>query len=186
MRIIAGKYRGRILQSPPSLDTRPTSDRLRETLFNVVAPRLHEAQFLDLCAGSGAVGLEALSRAAGHVTFVDSSRQMRDLIRTNLDLCRITIDQAAVITSDALKFLRAAAARSDASWDIVFFDPPYLGNYQPVLEVFGLQTPALLNDHGILIVEHHHKTELPEAIGVIARQRILKQGESALSFYTAG
>ena len=84
MRIIAGKYRGRRLQSPPSLATRPTSDRLREALFNVLAPRIEGARFLDLCAGSGAVGIEALSRGAGHVTLVDQSRKMCQLIGANL------------------------------------------------------------------------------------------------------
>ena len=83
MRIIAGKYRGRRLKSPPSLQTRPTSDRLRETLFNILAPRIEGAQFLDLCAGSGAVGIEALSRGASHVVFVDRSRKMCALIEAN-------------------------------------------------------------------------------------------------------
>ena len=84
MRIIAGKYRGRKLKSPPSLQTRPTSDRLRETLFNILAPRIKGARFLDLCAGSGAVGIEALSRGAAHVTLVDQSRKMCGLIETNI------------------------------------------------------------------------------------------------------
>ena len=84
VRIIAGKYRGRKLKSPPSLETRPTSDRLRETLFNVLAPRIKGARFLDLCAGSGAVGIESLSRAAAHATFVDQSRRMCALIEANL------------------------------------------------------------------------------------------------------
>src|SRR5688572_22274902 len=86
MRIIAGKYRGRNLRSPPSLEVRPTSDRLRETLFNVVAPRIEGVRFLDLCAGSGAVGIEALSRGASRATFVDRSRKMCALVESNLDL----------------------------------------------------------------------------------------------------
>ena len=85
MRIIAGKYRGRQLKSPPSAQTRPTSDRLRETLFNVLAPRIEGARFLDLCAGTGAVGIEALSRGAEHVTFVDQSRKMCGLIEANTE-----------------------------------------------------------------------------------------------------
>src|SRR6185503_16694531 len=89
MRIIAGAYKGRNLKSPPSLEVRPTSDRLRETLFNVIAPRIEDARFLDLCAGSGAVGIEALSRGAAHLTFVDRSRRMCALIKSNLDLCGV-------------------------------------------------------------------------------------------------
>src|SRR2546425_9203672 len=85
MRIIAGKYRGRKLKSPPSLQTRPTLDRLRETLFNILAPRIEGTRFLDLCAGSGAVGIEALSRGAAHATFVDQSRKMCALIEANLE-----------------------------------------------------------------------------------------------------
>src|SRR5258706_9629438 len=112
MRIIAGKFRGRKLKSPSSLETRPTSDRLRETLFNVLAPRLNGARFLDLCAGSGAVGIEALSRAAAHVTLVDNSRKMGHLIQANLDLCRIGEVQAAVVIADAAEFLRRRLKRS--------------------------------------------------------------------------
>ena len=93
MRIIAGKYRGRNLKSPPSLQVRPTSDRLRETLFNVIAPRIQSARFLDLCAGSGAVGIEALSRGASQAVFVDKSRKMCELVEANLDLCRIPEDE---------------------------------------------------------------------------------------------
>lgn len=190
MRIIAGKYQGRRLKSPPSLDTRPSSDRLRETLFNVIAPRIREARFLDLCAGSGAVGIEALSRGAAHATFVDRSRKMCVLIEGSLDLCCTTPEEFAVTTVDAAGFLSKAlkrksraARRKSETWDIVFFDPPYSENYLTVLEVFGAQASALLSDDGILVVEHHHKTELPDEIGTIMRTRILKQGESALSFY---
>src|SRR5215210_8655416 len=120
MRIIAGQYRGRVLKSPPSMNVRPTSDRLRETLFNVLAPRIQDARFLDLCAGSGAVGIEALSRGAGHVTFVDRSRKMCGLIESNLDLCRVPEELTEVVLGEAADFLRRAAARSsaDAAWDI--------------------------------------------------------------------
>src|SRR5258707_5388756 len=106
MRVIAGKYRGRKLKSPPSLKTRPTSDRLRETLFNIIAPRIEGARLLDLCAGSGAVGIEALSRGAKHVTFVDRSRKMCSLIKSNLDLCRIESVANEVVQSEARAYLK--------------------------------------------------------------------------------
>jgi 16S rRNA (guanine966-N2)-methyltransferase len=183
LRIIAGKHRGRKLKSPPSLETRPTSDRLRETLFNVIAPRIKGARFLDLCAGSGAVGIEALSRGAEHATFVDRSRKMHGLIEANLNLCRITEEDVAVVTADALEFLRKAVKRQSGSWDIVFFDPPYSENYLPVLEALGGFASELLRPEGLLVIEHHHKTELPEKIGPLTRRRVLKQGDSALSFY---
>src|SRR5216684_3217088 len=97
MRIIAGKYRGRKLKSPPSLQTRPTSDRLRETLFNILAPRINGARFLDLCAGSGAVGIEALSRGAAHATFVDRSRKMCGLIEANLEALDVSQDGFVIV-----------------------------------------------------------------------------------------
>src|SRR5262247_2406395 len=102
MRIIAGKYRGRKLKSPPSLQTRPTSDRLRETLFNILAPRIEGSRFLDLCAGTGAVGIESLSRGAEHVTFVDQSRKMCALIEANLEALGIEDNEVAVISSDTM------------------------------------------------------------------------------------
>src|SRR5712692_8427011 len=124
MRIIAGKYRGRKLNSPRLLQTRPTSDRLRETLFNVLAPRIDGARFLDLCAGSGAVGIEAVSRGASAVIIVDRSRKMCALIEANLDLCQITEEHTEVVLSEAAEFLRAGSRQGDR-WDVVFFDPPY-------------------------------------------------------------
>lgn len=185
MRIIAGKFRGRNLKSPPSLEVRPTSDRLRETLFNVIAPRIEDARFLDLCAGSGAVGIEALSRGAAHVTFVDRSREMWSLIKSNLDHCRIEEDQSQVVQAEAQDYLQRVSGQQRASepWDIVFFDPPYADDYLPILETFATPASNLFSENGLLIVEHHHKTILPEELGRIRRTRVLKQGDSALSFY---
>lgn len=172
MRIIAGAYKGRNLKSPPSLDVRPTSDRLRETLFNVIAPHIEDARFLDLCAGSGAVGIEALSRGASHVSFVDRSRRMCKLIEANVELCRIPEELWDIYCYEASDFLRHS---KDERWDIVFFDPPYKDDY--------LKTLQLLSNNGLVIAEHHHKTKLPDVVGDLQRSRILKQGDSALSFF---
>jgi len=173
MRIIAGEYKGRNLKSPPSLNVRPTSDRLRETLFNVIAPIIEGARFLDLCAGSGAVGIEALSRGASHVTFVDRSRRMCKLIEANVQLCRIPEERWEIYCSEANEFLRS----EETAWDIVFFDPPYKDDY--------VKTLGLLGNNSLVIAEHHHKNQLPEAIGDLRRTRILKQGDSSLTFYKA-
>ncbi len=162
------------------MQVRPTSDRLRETLFNVIAPRIEDARFLDLCAGSGAVGIEALSRGASHATFVDHSRKMCGLIESNLDLCRIPEDETEVVKSEAAEFLRRAS-RDGRAWDIAFFDPPYSIDYSPALAVFG--SSEILSTDGLLIVEHHHKNELKDNYGSIHRTRRLKQGDSCLSFY---
>jgi len=141
-------------------------------------------RFLDLCAGSGAVGIEALSRAAEQVTFVDRSRKMCGLIEANLDLCRITDGEVAVVTADAFDFLRKAVKRQLGTWDIIFYDPPYSEDYLPVLEALGSSASELLSPEGLLVIEHHHKTELPGETGALIRRRVLKQGESALSFYS--
>ncbi|MBC7911369.1 MAG: 16S rRNA (guanine(966)-N(2))-methyltransferase RsmD [Pyrinomonadaceae bacterium] len=183
MRIIAGQYRGRVLRSPPSMQVRPTSDRLRETLFNILAPRITETRFLDLCTGSGAVGIEALSRGASFVTFVDRSRKMCALVESNLDLCGVPEDQTEVVMSEAVDFLRRTQARGGDGWDICFFDPPYATEYLPVLSAFGAPESSLLRAGGILIAEHHHKNSPPDETGALRRWRIVKQGDSALSFY---
>ena len=183
MRIIAGTYRGRNLKSPPSLQVRPTSDRLRETLFDVIAPRVLGTRFLDLCAGSGAVGIEALSRGAAHSSFVDRSRKICALIKANLDLCRIPEEQTKVVQREAGEFLREATSRESKPWDIVFFDPPYASDYLGILELFAENAEALFAKQGLLIVEHHHKNQLPDIVERLRLSRILKQGDSALSFY---
>ena len=167
---------------------RPTSDRLRETIFNVIAPRIKGARFLDLCAGSGAVGIEALSRGARQAVFVDQSRKMCSLIKSNLDLCQIEEDEREVVQSQAHDYLQRALARRGSfdPWDIVFFDPPYADDYLLVLKMFGSHTSTLLTENALLVVEHHHKKLLPDELDSIHRTRILKQGDSALSFYEVG
>jgi len=175
MRIIAGAYKGRNLKSPPSMNVRPTSDRLRETLFNVIAPRIEDSRFLDLCAGSGAVGIEALSRGASHVTFVDRSRRSCTLIESNLTLCRVPEEQQVIYSMEASEFLRQYR---NERWDIVYFDPPYKDDYLKTLELLGE------GDHSLVIAEHHHKTALPDTLGSLERTRVLKQGDSSLSFFS--
>ena len=192
MRVIAGQFRGRVLKSPPSMQVRPTSDRLRETLFNVIAPRLGGARFLDLCAGTGAVGIEALSRGASFVTFVDRVHRICGLVEANLDLCGVPEELTEVVKGDAAEFLRRTVRGGGddwrgghGPWDIVYFDPPYAGDYLAVLELFGEHAGALLAPDGLLIVEHHHKNGLKDSVGQLRRWRILTQGDSALSFYEA-
>ena len=179
MRVIAGKFKGRNLKSPPSLQVRPTSDRLRETLFNVIAAHVPEARFLDLCAGSGAVGIEALSRGAAHVTVVDRSRRSCQLIEANLKLCRAPEEQWDIYCSEAAEFVKQW---DGDEWDVAFLDPPYKTDYGQMLKILG--SAKLLTNDGLLVVEHHHKTELPETVGKLSRTRVLKQGDSSLSFYS--
>ncbi|CAN5524736.1 MAG: 16S rRNA (guanine(966)-N(2))-methyltransferase RsmD [Pyrinomonadaceae bacterium] len=181
MRVIAGLYRGRILKSPADGKTRPTSDRLRETLFNILAPRIgDESRCLDLCAGTGAVGIEAISRGAAFTTFVDKSRKACALIEENLDYLQIPESQTEIICLAAENF---TGREHPKGWDIVYFDPPYEIDYSNVLFDFGQPESPLLLENGLLVAEHHSKIALPDAAGHLRRWRILKQGESSLSFY---
>ena len=180
MRVISGLYRGRVLKSPPDYRTRPTSDRLRETLFNILAPRINEeTRFLDLCAGTGAVGVEALSRGAAFVTFVDRSKRSCALIEENLDKLGVPESKTDILALDAENF---CGREHETGWDIAFFDPPYESDYSIVVHEFGFNQ-TLLNDAGILVVEHHTKKQMPDEVGKLRRWRILKQGETSLSFY---
>jgi 16S rRNA (guanine966-N2)-methyltransferase len=180
MRVISGLYRGRILKSPPDNRTRPTSDRLRESLFNILAPKIgNHTRFLDLCAGTGAIGIEALSRGAAFATFVDKSKKSCALIEENLDKLDIPESETEVVMLAAENF----TSREHASpWDIAFFDPPYESDYSLVLYDFGTKGD-LLTAGGMLVVEHHTKKAIPDAIGELRRWRLLKQGETSLSFF---
>jgi 16S rRNA (guanine(966)-N(2))-methyltransferase RsmD len=161
---------------------RPTARRLREALFDFLGVRIIQARFLDLCAGSGAVGIEALSRGAAHVTFVDRSRKMCSFIELNLQRCGVPQAEAEVIQSDAIEFLRRTMTSESLMWDVAFFDPPYAADYAPVLSFFGAGA-SLKRKKGVLVVEHHCDNRLQDTIGILRRWRIIRQGESCLSFY---
>ena len=185
MRIIAGTYRSRALAAPSGLATRPTSDRLRETLFNVLTPRIEGANFLDLYAGSGAVGMEALSRGAAHVEFVERAEPALRVLRANLARLGLTagfrIHAAGV--AGVLRNMKPIAA-----FDVVFLDPPYdaAEEYAATLRLLGGNAAGLLADGALVIAEHRKKERLEESYGALDRTRLLEQGDAALSFYAAG
>lgn len=183
MRVIAGIYRRMTLQGPEGLDPRPTADRLRETLFNILQFDIESARFLDLCTGSGAIGIEALSRGSAHVTMVDKSRQMTALALANLNHCRVPEDEYRLVAADALAFLQTAAATKTAPWDLIYYDPPYQTDYLPVLQFIGENGETLLNAGGRVLVEHSRKQTMAEAIGPLKLARTVKQAESQISFY---
>ena len=185
MRIIAGKYRSRILKSLKGLALRPTSDRLRETLFNVLGPGVVGSRFLDVFAGTGAVGIEALSRSAAHVTFIENHAPAAKLIRQNLDSLEITTGYT-ILTADALAALQKLAARhtpSTAPFDFVFVDPPYAAHVDYARTLEFLATANFLAPDALVIFEHHHKFHLPEQFDRLRRTRVLKQGDAMLSFF---
>ena len=172
MRVIGGEFRSRVLKSVPGLDVRPTPDRLREALFNVLAPRIEGATFADVYAGTGAVGIEALSRGARRVVFVEQNRAAAQVIRENLR--NLGIEDRAEVRN-----MRATAALPAVEAEIVFLDPPYHleKEYASALELLGRRLSRLV------IVQHHTKLALQECYSALRRVRILKQGENALSFF---
>ena len=175
MRVIAGTFRGRRLKAPDWEGLRPTSDRLRETLFNILAPRIKGARVLDGYAGTGAVGIEAISRGAAHVTFVEQDRRAIGLIETNLRALGVT-DRYAIIRAG----FAGAARQLSERFQVIFLDPPY-GAAQ-LGEAIAAATPLVTNDT-LLIVEHAARDAAPETTGALVRTRELKQGDSALAFY---
>lgn len=183
MRIIAGTFRSRPLVAPRGKDTRPTSDRLRETLFNVLAPRIAGAVFLDLYAGSGAAGIEALSRGAREAIFIENAEPALRAIHGNLASLGIRGGYSIEARSVASGLKRLAAAERAA--DIIFLDPPYAENaeYESTLGLLGGECRALLAADAVVVAEHLKKLDLEDRYGMLERYRLLKQGDSALSFY---
>jgi 16S rRNA (guanine966-N2)-methyltransferase len=187
MRVIAGLYRSRPLAAPKGLETRPTYDRLRETLFNVIAPRLPGAVFADLYAGSGANGIEALSRGARFAYFVETAGPALDAIRANLASLKI-VGMYGLEPRTVSSFLRRSAAnmqKTGQTLDIVFLDPPYdeSAEYSSTLGLLGGETAGVLNQNSIVIAEHQRRSPLAESYGSLKRYRVLEQRDSALSFY---
>ena len=172
MRVIAGEFRSRRLKSIPGDATRPTPDRLRETLFDILAARIEGAVFLDAYAGTGAVGIEALSRGARHAFFLEKDRHAVETIRENLAALQLE-RRATVVKGPVVLTL----GRSPA--DIVFLDPPYAQEreYPAVLELLSNAPPQLT------VVQHSIRLALPDSVGPLRRTRIVKQADHALSFY---
>jgi 16S rRNA (guanine966-N2)-methyltransferase len=180
MRVIAGVYRSRLLTAPRGLTTRPTSDRLRETLFNVLSARVQGAVFADLYAGSGAVGIEAISRGARMVYFVDQAPPAVAAIRANL--ASLAIKSGFKVESVSVA---AGLRRLNERCSIVFLDPPYAAeeDYTKTLAAIGARADTLLTEDGIVVVEHSRKMDTGEKIGRLERYRVLTQGDAGLSFY---
>ncbi len=186
MRIIAGRFRSRVLSAPTGLNTRPTSDRLRETLFNVLAPRISGAAFLDLYAGSGAVGIEALSRGASFVSFVERAPAAVKILRDNLE--RLAIGDGFRIHAVSVEaYLRSSLKPSlkPECYEVLFMDPPYEDkrDYSTTLGLLGGAAIGMLAPDAIVIAEHRRKIPLDEQYSTLHRTRLLEQGDSALSFY---
>src|SRR5215469_7286045 len=183
MRVIAGEFRSRRLESPRGMATRPTSDKLRETLFNVLGPRVAGAKFADLYAGAGAVGIEAISRGAEFVWFAEKAPPAVAAIRANLRALKIGGGYA--LEDRGVARLLAALLKDDRKVDVVFLDPPYEAaeEYKRTMEFFGSHAAELLADDAVVIAEHARKAGLAERFRGLERYRVLEQGDAALSFY---
>lgn len=206
MRIVAGRFKNRRLASPTWDGLRPTSDRLRETLFNVIASRVPGARVLDAFAGTGALGLEALSRGARDVVFVEQDRRAQALIAANLERCGVA-SGCAIIRAAVVPAVTALRAREGfVPFDLILLDPPYdtvaqerqavsrpprLGarasgdrgdacDFSTLLTVMG----SCLAEAGLVVLEHARRRSTPDAAGPLVRVRELTAGDSALSFYT--
>ena len=179
-RIIAGAGKGRRLKSVPGDATRPTGARVRQSLFDMLAAEIPGCRFLDAFAGSGGVGLEALSRGAARVVLVDKSAAAVEAARANAGALAGAGGEALVFRQDARVALLAFADQGQ-QFDVVFLDPPYASElYEPLLELVG---EKLLAEDGVAVAEHFHKRELPERIGALARTRLARVGDHRLSFY---
>ena len=183
MRVIAGTYRGLRLKTLRGEALRPTSDRMRETLFNVLGGTVRGSRFLDLYAGSGAVGIEALSRGAERVVFVESHRPAAEIIRANLRALEI-IQGFAVVPRPAADAIETFE-REGAAFDFAFLDPPYaeIGEYHRTLRRFGRS--RILLPQSLVVVEHSRQCRLEERYGALSLARLIRHGNSQLAFYRA-
>lgn len=180
MQITDGKYIGKFLKSTESPKVRATSRRVRETLFKLLFRRVRARRFLDLCAGGGTVGIEAISRGALICTFVDRSAKMCGIIKKNLETIGIKEGHGEVFEIEAAPFLKQMAKRR-RFWDVIFFDPPYDTNYDEVLSY--LSRGVGIKPGGTLVIEHHAEMFFPERLGVLQRWRVVLLEDTALSFY---
>ncbi len=177
LRVVGGTSKGRRLKALKGLDIRPTSDKVKESIFNIIGDKIIDAIFLDLCAGAGGIGVEALSRGAKETVLVENNQRAVKLIKENLLLCNLEKDSKAV-SNDAVRFLED----SDKRFDIIFFDPPYKSDlFEKAMAVFDRK--ELLNNNGILIIEHNSKTALPEETNSLILLKKYKYGDTTLSLY---
>jgi 16S rRNA (guanine966-N2)-methyltransferase len=185
MRVIAGTYRSRQLSAPRGDKTRPTSDRLRETVFNILAPHIADSRFVDLYAGTGAVGIEALSRGASHVWFAENADPALAALRKNL--ATLKIDRGFTLEERGVGAMLQQLGKLQQPIDIVYLDPPYEAEdeYSGTLNFFGsLRGRPILAPNALVIAEHNSKAKLAARYGTLEHTRLVKQGDASLSFFS--
>jgi 16S rRNA (guanine(966)-N(2))-methyltransferase RsmD len=180
LRIIGGTARGTRIQAPDTDKTRPTLDRVKESVFNILMPYLEDATVLDLFAGSGSLGIEALSRGAQKAVFVDESRLCRNIIQGNLTKTKFS-DKGQVLTMEVSKALAFLKEKGE-TFDLVFMDPPY--NMKFVVRTLQkLDVFDIIKNDGIVACEHHEDEEAPERVGRLSKVRTKAYGDTLFSFY---
>jgi 16S rRNA (guanine966-N2)-methyltransferase len=181
MRVVSGKCKGHPLKAVPGQSTRPTTDKVKESIFNIIGPYFDGGLGLDLFGGSGGLGIEALSRGFEKVIFVDRDQKAVHTIKNNVESCRLT-EQVEIYRNDAEKAIKALIKR-EVSFDLIFLDPPY---HQQKLQalIANIDANQLINKNGIILVEHSVDLELPEMIGLLLNKRTENYGITAISIYT--
>ncbi len=191
MRVIAGAFKGRRLIAPKgNRDVRPTADRVKESVFSIVREQIVNANFLDLCAGTGNIGIEALSRGAKHVTFLERDPRCIQIIKQNLRTCGLVAGPQArhsLLRRDAVKGI-SYLQKQDADFEIIYFDPPYGTNSESIPELYTiclalLAENSLLRTHSTLLVEHAKRFIVPDKVGNLTRSRQVDYGDTVVSFY---
>ncbi len=180
MRVIAGIAKGRKLKAPKGRETRPTADRVKEALFNILANRVIDATFLDLFAGTGSIGIEALSRGAKEVVFVEQSPSVCRIISENLTLTGFS-DHAVVYKHDVGRVLKTLGDKK-YGFDLIFVDPPYLKDFEGGT-LAGIVDYGLLNPGGVVVIEKSTKDQIPDSVQPLRLYREEKYGDTTLNFY---
>ncbi len=191
MRVIAGAFRGRRLIAPKdNRSVRPTADRVKESVFSIVREQIIDANFLDLCAGTGSIGIEALSRGAKHVTFLERDPRCIQIIKQNLRTCGLVAGPQArhsLLRRDAVKGI-SYLQKQDATFEIIYFDPPYGTGLESIPDLYStclasLAENALLHTDGTLLVEHAKRVVMPDTVGSLTQNRQATYGDTVVSFY---
>jgi 16S rRNA (guanine966-N2)-methyltransferase len=181
LRIISGEFRGRKLEKLEGMDIRPTTDRVKESLFNMLGARLFDCAFLDLFAGTGGIGIEAYSRGASKIVFIDESSKSIKVLKSNLEMLML-LDKVEVYNTDYINAINKLAL-DNRKFDIIFIDPPYLKGFAQNA-LIHINDNNLINENGIIVIEHDIQDKMPESVGNLNLQRQKKYGNTMLSFFS--
>lgn len=178
MRVIAGKYKGKILNTPKDNDIRPTTDRIKEDIFNILMPYIPDCLFWDMFSGTGGMGIEAVSRGANKAVLTDNSFKSIDLIKSNIKKVGVSENEVSVIKSSAEKYL----FKNKEKFDIIFADPPY--NYENIFKLIELVAESeVLLEHGVFVLEHDKKIAFPDKIGLLNKIKTKKYSLTQIDFF---